>query len=169
MLEILKQAEIELCSLLAEPDRWQTLDINYEKPRVERVWTQWGDYRINLHKIHPCEEAFFHPHPWPSAIKILSGVYEMAIDYGAGLEEPPEAARMILTSGSEYEMLNPDGWHYVRPLIEPVMSLMVTGKPWNRSMPKSDKVVLSTLSNESKTELITYFKIRCFRNKYYGV
>ncbi|HVI40648.1 MAG TPA: hypothetical protein VM577_08310 [Anaerovoracaceae bacterium] len=157
MIELLQQMDDELDYLLRDPNRWQTLDINYDKPRVERVWTQWGEYRINLHRIHPCEEAFFHPHPWPSVISIISGRYEMAIGFGAGLEEPPVAARIILADSSAYEMLNPDGWHYVRPIGGPVMSIMITGKPWSREMPKSDKVVLSSLTDEVKKEIMDYF------------
>lgn len=159
MLHALLMAEQQLPELLRSPERWQTLDITYEKPRVERVWTQWGEYRLNLHRIHPCDagQAFFHPHPWPSAMRILSGCYEMAIGYGSGLETPPEAARLILTSESCYEMNNPDAWHYVRPLAGPVISFMVTGAPWNRNMPKSDKISLSSLTTETKEEIMEFF------------
>ena len=46
----------------------------------------WRDCRIYLHRIYPCApgEALFHPHLWPSAMRILSGEYEMAVGYGAG-------------------------------------------------------------------------------------
>lgn len=161
MIEILKQVEKELPTLLKHEDQWQTLNINYEKPHVERVWIQWNKYRVNLHRIHPCqaEEAFFHPHPWASAMRILSGKYEMCIGYGSGLEIPPVAARLVLTKDSIYEMVDKDSWHYVRPLDEPVISLMVTDTPWKRPMPKSDKVVLSTLNDLSKKEIIQYFRM----------
>lgn len=166
MIQILKQVEKKLPALLKQEDLWQTLNINYEKPHVERVWCPWVDYlgnhyRINLHRIHPCEyhEAFFHPHPWASAMRILAGKYEMSVGYGRGLVTPPVAATLILEKGSMYEMTDPDSWHYVRPLDEPVMSLMITSYPWKRAMPKSDKVVLSTLSDEAKKEIIQYFRM----------
>src|SRR4051812_42565464 len=116
MLALLADAERALPSLLADDGRWQTMDIDYEPPRVERAFTQVGDNRVAVHRIHPCERALFHPHPWPSAVWIVSGSYEMAVGFGAGPTPRPEAATCILAAGSRYEMIHQDGWHSVRPL-----------------------------------------------------
>lgn len=157
MLEKLHQIERQLPDLLVQ-DGWQSLYVDYHPPIVERVWRQEGDYRINLHCIHPCEpeEALMHPHPWPSAIKILSGKYRQGIGYSSGRETPPIAATTIMTYGSSYEMVNKDGWHYVAPIDDVVMSLMVTGKPWDRWAPRSEKQ-LNPLSEKMVKEILEFF------------
>jgi hypothetical protein len=90
-------------------------------------------------------------------MKVLDGRYEMAIGYGAGTTEPPIAARLILGAGSEYEMTDPDGWHYVRPINVPSTSLMITAKPWARVSPKSDKP-LSELAPDKRNEILEFFR-----------
>jgi hypothetical protein len=163
MLDILHRVENQLPEMLQEEAEWSSLFIDYHPPVVERLWRQWFDFRIYLHRIHPCEpgEALFHPHPWPSAMHVLDGAYEMAIGYGAGEKEPPIAARVTLCAGSEYEMTDPNGWHYVRPLDSPTMSLMIAGKPWDPSLPKSGKV-LNPLAEKQKEEILAFFR------EYYG-
>src|SRR5205823_428108 len=94
MLDILHAAEKELPRLLASDDGWQSLRVDYHPPFVDRVFRDWSPpgaaegarYRISLHRIHPCApaEALFHPHPWPSAMRIHSGTYEMGVGHGAG-------------------------------------------------------------------------------------
>ena len=133
MLEALAAAEWRLPDLLLRPDsEWQSLDVDYEPPRVERLWRFLEDgSRLYLHRIHPCEIALFHPHPWPSAIKVLSGTYEMGLGSSSTAEDPTEFATLMLTAGSSYEMIEPNGWHYVRPIGGvPSLSLMITGAPW---------------------------------------
>lgn len=132
MLEALAAAERRLPDLLLRADaEWESLDVDYEPPRVERLWRFLEDgCRLYLHRIHPCERALFHPHPWPSAIKVLSGTYEMGLGSSSTAEDPTEAATLMLTAGSSYEMIEPNGWHYVRPIGGPSLSLMITGAPW---------------------------------------
>jgi len=83
--------------------------------------------------------------------------YEMAVGYGVGAVTPPYAARMILGPGSEYEMTEPLGWHYVRPIDIPTMSLMVTGIPWQLSAPKSEKK-LGPLTQEQRNVILMFFR-----------
>jgi hypothetical protein len=164
MLTTLAAVELELPTLLKEIDGWQSLDIDYHPPFVERVWRQWGEFRIALHRIHPCSsaEALFHPHPWPSAMRILSGTYEMAVGYGAGDTPPPIAARFV-ASGADmdvrYEMTDPDAWHYVRPIGEPTYSVMLTGRPWARIAPQSEHP-LKPLAPSRVHELLEWFAAR---------
>ena len=159
MLDILYAVENELPMLLHDEDTWNSLYVDYHPPIVERLWLPWGDYRVNLHRIYPCarDEALFHPHPWPSAMRVLSGEYEMAVGYGKGETAPSIAALMIASGDFRYEMTDPDGWHYVRPLREPTMSLMVTGKPWDRPSPKSGKP-LQQLSVEQRSAMFQFFR-----------
>lgn len=136
MLEILNEVEENLPNLLRSNIEMKSLFIDYHPPIVERIWFNYGEYRVYLHKILLCkqEEALFHPHPWPSAVKILEGCYEMGIGHSENNLEPDIDCKLVLGPGSEYEMSDINGWHYVRPLI-PVYSIIVTGKPWGRFIP----------------------------------
>lgn len=154
MLQVLFEFEEKILpTIFDKPEVWRTLDVNYEPPRVERLWYQQDEYRVYLHRIHPCTEALFHPHPWPSAVRILSGCYEMGVGYGAGTEPPPEAASVVLFPGSYYEMVDPNGWHYVRPIQNPSISIMVTGEPWGRLSPGKN-IDHKFLSNETRDEIL---------------
>ena len=90
-------------------------------------------------------------------MRVLEGTYEMAVGYGTGGKEPPMAARIITGAGSEYEMTDPNGWHYVRPIGTPTLSLMIAGKPWNRTSPKSEKT-LNPLAKKQKEEILKFFR-----------
>lgn len=160
LIAALKRAEERLPDLLKDTSGWNTLDVDYEPPRVERLWQQFEDgFRVCLHRIHPCEQALFHPHPWPSAVKILSGLYEMGVGYGVGKKDPPEAATLVLSTGSSYEMIEPDGWHYVRPLGAPSLSVMVMGPPYGlRHLgEKGPENKLGPLSDSAKLQIIDEF------------
>lgn len=154
MIHTILEVEKILSQLLKE-EVWKSVDINYHPPRVERLWTEYNNYRISLHCIHPCttEEALIHPHPWPSAMRIVQGSYEMGIGYSSTNEPPTIAAKVILNKGCLYEMTDMNGWHYVRPL-EPCYTLMVTGQPWGRESPKSSKP-LESLSKEREIEILS--------------
>lgn len=159
MLNDLQEVIFRLHTLLMDEDVWNDVLIDYHPPVVERVWRPFGDLRIYLHRIHPCGpgEALMHPHPWPSAVLIGNGEYEMLVGYGKGESVPPVAAKIVLAEGSFYEMTNPDGWHAVRPIGRPSMSLMVTGKPWDRPSPKSPHK-LPRLDPGRRREIIGFFR-----------
>ena len=159
MLGILEAIENELPELLVRPAGWGTLDVNYHPPCVERLMRRWGDYRICLHRIPPCDssEALFHPHLWPSAMHILSGTYEMAVGYDAGNEPPPAAATLIAECDMKYEMVDPNSWHYGRPFDEVAMIIMVTGQPWDRWSPGGDES-FRTLSDDTRDEILAFFR-----------
>src|SRR4029453_9316886 len=164
MLEALYAVDKELPAVLQDEGAWQSLYVDYHPPFVERLWLSWHEYRVNLHRIHPCDpgEALFHPHPWPSAMRVLAGEYEMAVGYGRGDKTPRVAALLIAAGEFRYEMTEPDAWHYVRPIGRPTLSLMVTGKPWERWSPRSEKP-LQPLSAEQREQLF-----RLFRERYPG-
>jgi len=158
MLDVLYQAENALPKLLSQSDRWHSLLIDYHKPYVQRVWCNWGEYRINLHQISSCDttEALFHPHPWPSAMRLVSGEYKMGVGYTTGKVAPACAATIVLNQGSAYEMVQPNGWHYVQPLTNISLSVMVTGKPWTQTGSEIKKH-LSPLSKTRQQELLDLF------------
>lgn len=139
MLNKILNIEKQLPQLLENKDNWHSVYVDYHKPFVKRLWKQEGDFRIYLHQIFPCEkeESLLHPHPWPSAMKVISGFYEMGVGYSDTNKEPIIASTLILPKNSYYEMVDVNSWHYVRPLDKPSFSLMITGTPWKRESPKS--------------------------------
>ena len=168
MRDVLKQVEKELSSLL-DHDGWQSLDIDYHKPHVERVWMPWNGYRINLHRIQACKphEALFHPHPWPSVVRILGtdfgdpmggGGYWTAIGSGppdAG--EPAQVAKIWCPAGSIVCMEEPYGWHSVAP-PKVSYSLMITGAPWQFKMPYEPGARLRPMDDSKIDDMKYYFK-----------
>lgn len=157
MIQKLFRVEEMLPGLLRQAGLWHSLDIDYEPPRVERVWAQVNDLRVSLHRIHPCEVPLFHPHPWPSAMRVVTGSYEMAVGCGPGDDPPGEAMTILIGPGTVYEMPNPDAWHYVMPLGGPAMSLMVTGRPWGRPGPNPGRQ-LGALTGQAAAEILTAFR-----------
>jgi hypothetical protein len=157
-LNLLYTIEQQLPQLLKDSTIWETVYVNYSQPYVERVYTNYLGLRICLHRITTCDTgtALFHPHPWPSAMRIVAGAYEMNVGYGSGTDIPPTAATILLPAGSAYEMINSDGWHSVRPTTPFSLSLMISGKPWDRVTPKSN-YQLSPLSMETKMEILNAF------------
>jgi len=82
----------------------------------------------------------------------------MAVGYGIGVNTPPVAMRLILPPDSLYIMDDPNGWHKVSPITGPGMSIMVTGKPWSRVMPKKVEKLLHKLTEKKKDEVLSYFE-----------
>jgi len=140
MLEKLEEIKRILPELLLEKlldNQLHTMYIDYHKPFVSRIWFQHDDIRVFLHKIEVCKsssEALYHPHKWDSAMEILNGTYEMGIGYSQTNEIPKTCCKIILNTGNQYEMTEPDGWHYVRPITN-CYTLMVTGRLNGRQMP----------------------------------
>lgn len=186
--------------LLNDPTAWNTLDVNYHHPRVERLWTQLSsERRLMIHLIHPCKpgESLYHPHPWPSALHVLYGKYEMGlgVKYLPGYKElmmfraeidgvkvfdldpikrvgteengaevfVKEICKIEMEGNNYYEMLDPKGWHYVRPIDYVCMSLMLIGTPFeekdNQEIPKQWGK-LPSLTEERKLELLNSVKIQ---------
>jgi hypothetical protein len=156
MLSVLYEVESRLKKLVAKSDL-HTMYIDYHKPYVSRVWFQYGSYRVYLHKIEPCKEsseALFHPHPWKSIIRILKGSYEMGIGHSETDEIPTIDCTLELYAPSIYEMVDRNGWHYVRPTVEPVYSLMITGELNDRKGVNSPDHKFRTLTEEEKKDVI---------------
>jgi len=159
MLDVLERALVALPEFLDYEHSltWQSLAVRYETPHVNRLWWEWEDYRINLHKIFPCDTALWHPHPWPSAVKIFSGAYEMGLAYGDGTARYT-VAQTVLCEGSRYSMTEQLGWHYVKPIGNPSFSVMVTGKPWDNGMTHPGRGVMhNPLRDYERYELLDFF------------
>lgn len=165
MIDKLKQIEdIKILSLLNDASIWESKLIDYTFPIVERLWCQIGNYRLCLHFIHKCsrEESFLHPHPWPSAVHVIDGEYEMGLGFGEGIEEPEVFSTIISSGDMYYDMSNRDAWHYVRPTIGPCASVMLTGEPWDREMPNSN----CSKQYKKISDIRIYTMLDYFRKKY---
>jgi hypothetical protein len=162
MLAELLRLKRQLPDLIANPETvWNTLEVLYEPPRVERVWTQIEENRLFLHRIYPCKQGYYHPHPWPSAVTIIQGRQIMTVGVGDPRGEPPPVSTTIhLAAKSSYEMLDPRGWHAVMPQDEPSLSLMLTGRPWStETAPHPLRAANKPLTDEVRDELLRVFKV----------
>jgi hypothetical protein len=163
-----KVIENELPGLMRRPAEWNSVHVTYEPPRVERLWIQVGPIRVLLHRIYPCDEgaALFHPHPWPSAVRIVSGRYEHRVGYRERVSNVETATHELTTAilhpGTEYEMVTPTVWHSVRPLDGPSDSIMVTAAPYEPrvQMPSPPAEKQGPLSPERFDELFAEWKER---------
>lgn len=156
-MKLLERALHELPALLASTEGWHGMHIDYLPPHVDRAWRPWRECRLSIHRIYPVAQggsAFLHPHPWPSAMKILDGRYEMALGYGAGIVTPPVAAQLVMTAGASYAMTDRDAWHDVRPIAGPAITVMLSGVPWNREMPAEPEVTQRPLAPEVLAALL---------------
>lgn len=135
MIELLQLAEKELPYLLTKPEIWNTLDVDYFPPRVERLWTEYaGVYRLCIHIMHHTDKmCLFHKHRWPAAFKLIEGKYEMGFTHIEKEITTEEAynlpfGRFILNTGSYYDMTHTNLAHYVKPIGLRSISLMLSGE-----------------------------------------
>lgn len=169
MLDALHAAEEELPRLLASSEGWRSFKLDHHLPLVDRMLREHRGGKLYLHRIHPCADgvAPYHRHPWPSAMRILEGTYELAVGYGPSEQAPPVAARVIAGGSFEYEMTDPDAWHSVRPIGAPVMTVMVTGPRWDRPSPRNHPPSplhdepLASLSEAEVATMLEYYR-RCY-------
>jgi hypothetical protein len=166
MLDVLREIEENVLPNWLEEgniDDWYSMKIDYHPPHVDRVWRQWGSHRIMLHSIR-CkkdDEALFHPHPWPSAMRVVSGTYEMEVGFGNPEEGTPKvSSTFILPTGSCYDMPDINTWHSVKPVYGSSLSLMVIGSLWNNvKMPYTPPAgkEFGPLSDNGKSTMLSLF------------
>ncbi len=137
--------------ILKDPStQWGSFESLSGRFRFDQVWTDLGEDRLAVNRIHPCPKGFYHPHPWPFAVILLQNSYRMAIGYG---EQSPRISMNIeVAAGSSYEMVDPYGWHDVVPIEGPVVSLMLRGPFWPPNTPSTK--VLPPLSVSTRDELL---------------
>lgn len=119
---------------LREYDSWDSLIINRRKPETYRIFRQFGENRVCLHRFSPCnsQESFWHPHPWPAAFKIMYGKYRLDLGFTPnGEDKPTVVSSCVMSAGSSYEMLDENTWHKITPLDDsPVYTIMLNGPPY---------------------------------------
>ena len=152
--------------LLIKPEIWNTLDVDYFPPRVERLWTQYGDFRIFLHTIHQTnEKCLYHKHRWPGVFKQLKGAYEMGITFSEKeissdeAHDLPDLAKFVVSAGSYYEMTQTDALHYVRPITDVSYSIMLTKSLYPEAEFRKEILLnkLSSLTDNRKMTLLSEF------------
>lgn len=144
---------------LLDDSPWRSLYIDYEPPTVERLYTDLGDgHRLLLHRIFPCEreQALYHGHPWPSAVRVLPGTW-----YRTDIGTKDKILSQMEGSGLSYVMDDPDAWHRVAPEEKPAYSFMLVGPLYDAAhrpaQPKIDKPLIP-LSDERAAALLRHFK-----------
>ncbi len=146
---------------------WDSLIINKRHPHTYRAMYQNGPYRICLHRFEECEpeDAFYHPHPWPGAFKILKGAYRMKIGYAASrIIEPKPVATFIMSAGSSYEITDPLTFHTVEPLGGDCYTVMVSGEPWDRDTTHQQCRTTKGAQLEKMSELTLKLHLETFRD-----
>ena len=170
MDSILRKAILEALARLENLSSFNTVFVNYEKPYVERMWFQLDyEHRVFLHHILPCEapECLYHPHPWPSIVKVLDagGGYEHGIGFQTPEQalvgkEPMVSVFQDMDPGSTftYEMPFSDTWHYVSVKERGSWSIMVTGRPFNNAPPRPPLPKMGPLDPETVQRNAAVFK-----------
>jgi hypothetical protein len=152
---ILLYVKTKLRTWLKDDQSWSTLYVDYERPHLMRLFRNvvlpdGRKIRVMLHyflfendktAIAAAQDAdpstsddqsnLYHPHPWASIMKILSGSYQqdLGIAHKRGIDTPPPiVTSQTLTTGDVYQMSHPWLWHRVRPL-ETTSTLMITYIP----------------------------------------
>lgn len=167
-IEVLQELEsLTIPVLLNRPEAWNTLDIDYYPPRVERLYMNHGDgYRLYLHvKHHTNEKCLYHKHNWPSVIKQVFGRDEMGLAYSAEEINSDEAhtlpalCRTIIDAGTYYEMTQTDALHYVRPITPYSLSIMLTHGKYPEHVIRGEALTrpLEPLSDLRKLEILDLF------------
>lgn len=153
-------------SKLLNPDNWNTLDVDYYPPRVERLWLIYGGFRIHLHVIHKtADECLYHKHKWPAAFKQLKGSYMMGVTYHEEeissdiAHQLPDLMTILVTPGMCYEMTQTDTLHYVKPVSDVSYSIMITKDLYPEAINRKEALnkELLPLDDNRKLELINIF------------
>ena len=165
MINLLKNVEEDLLEFLQDENiKFHTMYIDYHYPYVKRIWFQYASWRVYLHCIEafPTEgdgykDALFHPHPWQSVVKLIHGEYEMGVGHSETNEIPKIDCKLFLSAGSNYEMTEENGWHYVYPIDKDVYSLMITGIKNERVMPLEPDKKFRKLDKNEILDILPYF------------
>jgi len=88
----LAEAVIIAWDNIDDVDKWDSLIVNRREPHTYRAFMYVGEDRICLHRFASCNgsDVFRHPHPWPSRIWVLDGIYRMWMGSSPSLAEEPQ-------------------------------------------------------------------------------
>ncbi len=143
-IETLKFVELWMTEILSVSlSDWNSVKVIHDQPEVWRLWLKLGEVRLNLHRIAPASDPFFHFHPWPSIVGCIAGGYwhrtganpKMAQfdprihDIASFTEGIPSMMTKIIP-GSVYVMTDPCVCHQV---------IVPSGSQWNSSIMLTSK------------------------------
>ena len=173
VLDKLNEVLQRLPQLLQDPSMWDSIVINKAKPVTYRVFTNYfggANYRVCLHKFEKCStlESFMHPHAWPAAFKLLKGSYELELDRSNGYSVLPDSIRrewrpckdshkIIMVSGSSYQMVHPLVWHKISPLEE-TYTVMINGDEYAKKHRKCRTTKGKGLDKMPKGDLLDFLE-----------
>lgn len=178
MVTLYLQIQGILPELLQRRDLMKSLKVLHDEPEVWRIWWQLGEVRIMFHKIMPAmpDQAFFHPHPWPSKVRILKGHYINTIGIYNGPKKDVEKLlpeelddfgkklvpmEIQIGESSMYSMLDVRQFHKVVS-GNPVYSLMIIGLPYfagaTKQFSRQPVVQNPPLTEEEQNEIIAVVK-----------
>lgn len=122
----LSSFEKALPRLLTQESQWRDEVVNVP-PVIERLFLQFEGIRAYLHRLGPCapEDKWWHPHVWPSVMKVLEGHYRM--DFGK--DGAGSVAVIEAVGGITYEMPTRESWHAIYPATT-CWSIMIAGEYW---------------------------------------
>jgi hypothetical protein len=169
--ELLPEIQEDVSKTLREEsfETWGSLIINKRKPHTYRVFKNFGEHRVCLHKFKPCDpkDCFLHPHPWPGAFLMLGGEYIHRIGYTPDLEQgdPIMLYEEFVRPYTIYQITNKQTWHSVQPTINSY-TVMLNGEPWDEPHGKTRTTKgkdLDVMTNEElKNHLSSFWTL--FRN-----
>ena len=142
---LLAEVESELPERIAKGD-FRSMHVTYAKPYVERLFYTRGEHRVFLHRIDSCmpEEALWHPHPWPSLIKVIDtegGLYRHSVGDRNGVFAVQTGTASVLRPIT-YTMLEPKAFHSVST-DKASWSVMIIGPRWSPPEPSKHQEVIS--------------------------
>jgi hypothetical protein len=140
---------------LSDASLWDSIEINKKKPHTSRAIRMYGEDRVCVHRLEPCEriDCFAHPHAWPAAVLVLSGEYIHDIGYKETFDGPYRALyREIVGQDSLYQMVHPNVWHKVQP-NKPTYSIMVNGPDYLNPNPACRTTKGKDLDKMSEVDL----------------
>lgn len=155
MLAILEQAERELPALLLNPDDWRGTYSFIGEPVIEWLWMPYGEGKLHIQFVSAYPANLFmkgHGHAWPLAARIIKGWCATAFGHGLPGGPPPTMGpiRIMGTPPDEdfrradarkqvLEIVDPNAWHFSRPLEGGIIQVMVSGRPWRSNPHKPDR------------------------------
>ena len=142
---LLAEVESELPERIAKGD-FRSMHVTYAKPYVERLFYSRGEHRVFLHRIDSCtlEEALWHPHPWPSLIKVLDtegGLYRHSVGDRTSVFALQTGTASVLRPIT-YTMLEQKAFHSVST-DKSSWSVMITGPRWSPPEPSKHQAVIA--------------------------
>lgn len=155
MLNSLYEIEKNLATHLEDKNSWKSLYIDYDKPYIKTLYKTIGEHTVYLTEICFCHPGEIIPKssPWPFAMKIISGSYEMTFGFSK-VDTISHTTKLILSRDSYYEGTDIQAKHGLRALEKNSFALVVTGKPWSN---KKYNYPLRHLANNESNEIFNAF------------